>query len=481
MNTWLRRTLSLGIPFLFCITPCRAEQTAEQGVQSALEQLSDSLQAVVKRASPSIVEIQVSGYTRSEPEGDDESPRNQRGSHTLTRTNSIGSGVILDSDGYIVTNAHVLEGARRVRVTLDEKLRRSRAQWGGRGASTTLDAKIIGTFEEVDLAVVKIDAHGLPIIPIAESDTIEPGQLVFALGSPEGFRNSVSIGVVSAVGRVSESDDAATYIQTDAALNAGSSGGALVDMKGNLVGITTFMITEGGGSEGLGFALPGKLVYSVFQALKNIGHVDYGDVGIRVQNITPDLAAGLQLAQDWGILVSDVDPRSSAATAGVQAQDIILTLDGEAISNSPQLAASLYHKHSGDHVTLGLLRATRQFSVALRVSSHEHAPEKFLDSANLNRGLVARLGVLCVPLSESDQRTQSALRSEFGVMVAARLAGSDNKTELTSGDVIQSVNGTKVANVDALRAVVDTLKSGSPVVLRIERRRQFKYIALEID
>jgi serine protease Do len=479
MNTHLRRVVPCAIPFLFLVVPCLALQSAKPAIPSALEQLSDSLQAVVRKVSPSIVKIEVSGYTRSEQ--DEDSPRSQRGSHILTRTHSIGSGVILDSDGYIITNAHVLEGARRVRVTLDEKLRKSYPQSVGNRASITFEAKIIGSFEEADLAVVKIDARGLPSIRIAESDIIQPGQLVFALGSPEGFKNSVSIGVVSAVGRISESDGGATYIQTDATISAGSSGGALVDMKGDLIGITSFMITEGGGSEGLGFALPSKLVYSVFQALKNTGHVEYGDVGIRVQNVTPELAAGLQLAQEWGIIVSDLDPGSLAATAGVQVQDIILTLDGSAISSSPQFVAALYHKKPGDHVRLGLLRGQRQFSVDVRVFEHEHASEKSPETANLDRGLVAKLGVLCAQVSGDDHLTHPTLRSDSGVMVVARLANSDTKNELASGDVIQSVNGTKVTNVDTLRALIDKLDPGSAAVLRIERRKQFKYIAIEID
>ena len=462
--------------------PCGAQQPAEHATRSALEQLSDSLQAVVKKASPSIVEIQVWGYTRSEQEqeGDEDSPRTQRGSHILTRTHSIGSGVILDSDGYIVTNAHVLEGARRVRVTLDEKLRTARAPKSGKRSGTTFDAKIVGSFEEVDLAVIKIEAQGLPTIPIAESDSIQPGQLVFALGSPEGFRNSVSIGVVSAVGRVSETDSAATYIQTDAAINAGSSGGALVDMKGNLIGITSFMITEGGGSEGLGFALPSTLVYSIFQALKNTGHVDYGEVGIRVQNVTPELAAGLQLAQDWGVIISDVDPGTSAASAGVQAQDIILTLDNSSISSSPQFVAALYHKKPGDHVTLSLLRGQRQFSIDMPVLERDRFSAKLLDRDSVNGALVPRLGVLCARVTEGDH-PHPVFRSHSGVTVVARLANSDTKNDLTSGDVIESVNGMKAIDVDTLRALIDKLDPGSTVVLRIERRKQFKYLTIEIE
>lgn len=232
--------------------------------------------------------------------------------------------MILDSSGYVITNSHVLEGARRVQVTLEEKLRKSQSRFVGGRASATFDAQVIGTFEEVDLALLKIDATGLPTIPVADSDKLRPGQVVFAVGSPEGLKNSVSMGVISAVGRVSDHEGGATYIQTDAAIGSGSSGGALLNSEGRLVGITTFIVTEGGGSEGLGFALPSKLVYSVFQALKNTGYGHYGDVGLRVQDVTAVLASGLQLSQEWGVLVSDVAAGSPGANAASKCRTLSL-------------------------------------------------------------------------------------------------------------------------------------------------------------
>jgi serine protease Do len=218
------------------------------------------------------------------------------------------------------------------------------------------------------------------------------------------------MGIVSAVGRVNEDNGAATYIQTDAAINAGSSGGALVDMQGNLVGITSFMMTEGGGSEDLGFALPAKLVYSVFEALKKNGEVKYGDVGIRAQNITPVFAAGLQLSQEWGIVVSDVDPGSSAADAGVQDQDIIESLDGEPLSSSPQFVAALYNKKPRDHVRLSILRGARRLSVDLVVRDYHRASDDSLETANLDGGVVSKLGVVCVPLSKEDLTSNPPVR-----------------------------------------------------------------------
>jgi serine protease Do len=340
----------------------------------------------------------------------------------------------------------VVDSARQLRVTLDEKLRGSHAHVVGGLASNVFDARIIGVFEEADLALVKIDATGLPTVPIANSDTVQPGQLVFALGSPEGFKNLVSMGVISAVGRDSEGDRGASFIQTDAAMNPGSSGGALVDPKGNLVGITTFMVTDHGGNEGLGFALPSKLVQSIFQELKNTGHVAYGDIGIKVQNVTPALARGLQIPQDWGIIVSDLRPGSSAENAGLQVQDLILALDGHPLATVPQFTASFYGKRVGDHVQLELLRGSRCLTFKVPVAEHAADQEKPPDAAGLERGLVAKLGVLCVPVNQQAPSAKP-FRSTSGVIVVAKLAGTDLKTELMSGDVIRSVNGTAVTSL----------------------------------
>jgi serine protease Do len=468
------------IAVLLFVIYCPGQQSSENALQNPLEQLSDALQRVVAYTSPAIVEVEVIGYTRArDDDDDDDSARGQRGTEVLTRTHSFGSGVILDHSGYIITNAHVLEGGRRVRITLDEKLRRRQGRSAGGRMSVTFDAQVVGTFEEVDLALVKIDATDLPTIPIADSDSLRPGQLVFAVGSPEGLKNSVSMGVISAVGRVSDHDRGATYIQTDAAINAGSSGGALVDTQGHLVGITTFIVTEGGGSEGLGFALPSKLVYSVFQALKNTGHMDYGDVGLRVQNVTPVLAMGLQLPQEWGIIVSDVAAGSPAAKAGVQAQDIILSVDGNSLSTSPQFVTAFYNKRAGDRVQFEILRRSRRFTVDVAVVDHQSDSEKSPDTANVERSLLTKLGVMCVPLKPGGPH--SVRRSNYGVIVVAKLAASENKTDLISGDVIRSVNGTMVTSVDGLRSMVDGFEGGDTAVLQIERRGQFKYVAIEIN
>jgi serine protease Do len=203
-----------------------------------------------------------------------------------------------------------------------------------------LDAKVVRTFDAADVAVLKIDATGVPVLPLADVSEIQQGDLVFAIGNPEGLNNSLSMGVVSALGRPRESEAAPLYIQTDAAINPGSSGGALVNIHGQLIGMTSFILTEGGGSEGLGFALPSNLLYLIYKELRSKGHIEVGDVGLKVQAITSTMAAGLGLSQGSGLIVSDVDVDGPSDAAGIRPQDILIALDGSPITTIAQYATA---------------------------------------------------------------------------------------------------------------------------------------------
>src|SRR5215467_2937167 len=282
------KTLSMVASVLFLLGASGTQSAADN--HDPLAELSRSLQRVIAKVAPTTVTLEVVAYV---PPGDDDISAPQHEKELLAKAHLIGSGVIVDPSGYIITNAHVVEGAKLLRVTLNETLRATHARTVGEFTSTTFDGRVVGIFKEADLALVKIEASGLPAMPFANSDAVQPGELVFAVGSPEGYGNSVSMGVVSAVGRDSGTGDGTTFIQTDAAISPGSSGGALVNTNGDLVGITSFVITGTGTSEGLGFALPSNLVRSVFSELKTSGHVNYGGMGIKVQNMTPTLALGL--------------------------------------------------------------------------------------------------------------------------------------------------------------------------------------------
>lgn len=475
--TTARRVSLILITFLVfgsCVAHC-----VKSGEADSLTSLSQSLEKVISKVRPAVVTIEVAAYVH--PDDDDGRSANPHDRQHLTRSHAIGSGVIVDDRGYIVTNAHVVEGATALRVSLDETLRSSRATETLNLGSLTFDGRVVGVFEQADLAVVKIDAPKLPTIRFGNSDAVRPGQLVFAVGSPEGLKNSVSVGVVSGVERDSGTDEGATFIQTDVALNPGSSGGALVDTNGELIGINSFVMTDGHGSnQRLGFALPSKLVRSVFEELKNNGRVAYGDIGIRVQTVTPILAHGLPISQDWGIIVSDVIPGSTAEAAGIEIQDLILAVDGQPLTLVPQLAVLLYGKHIGDRLQLDLLRGSQHLSRIVMIAERAPAPDSSPPSDVLARGLIAKLGIICSAITQLESANRK-LRSAVGLLVIAKLNEGDIDNDLLSGDVIRSINGLAITNIEDLRSELEHLRPGNSAVLHIERQHHFEYLALEID
>jgi serine protease Do len=345
----------------------------------------------------------------------------------------------------------------------------------------TFEARVVGKFEEADLALLKIEAKGLPTIRLADSDTIQPGALVFSIGNPEGLKNTVGMGIVSAISRTNDAERPAAYIQTDAPINAGSSGGALVDINGKLVGITSFIVSESGGNEGLGFALPSNLVQLIYHELKTQGYVRTGDIGVKVQTITSTLAAGLGLSQDWGVVVSDVEPNSPAANAGLHVQDVLVALDGTPVRALPQFTASFYTMRAGDHVSLEVLRGARRLTFDLPILEKNEEPDDPIDSISNQSSPIAELGILCISMKERSRAENFELRSDSGVVVLAKLAHPTLRTSLTAGDLIRSVNGARVSTVKGLQSALEKFKSGDPVVLQIERRRHLKYVAFEMD
>ena len=298
-----------------------------------LVQLNGALESLAAKVSPAVVQILVTGYGPLREED-----RSQTA--FIVRQKAVGSGVIVDSNGYIMTNAHVVEGAQRIRVALPLPMGDSAGQVPI-GKRRILEARLVGQHKETDLALLKIDETDLPTLPLV-SQRPHVGQLVFAIGSPEGLQNSVTMGVVSALARQPDPTKPLTYLQTDAPINPGNSGGPLVDMNGAVLGINTFILSQGGGSEGLGFAIPARVVDFVYHSLRNHGHVHRVEIGAGAQEITPTLAEGLHLPQRWGVVVDDVIPDGPAAAAGLKIQDIIVTADDRRIETLPSLSAALY-------------------------------------------------------------------------------------------------------------------------------------------
>ncbi len=458
--------------------PAVAQPNANSAVQrlagsrETLVQLNDALETLATKVSPAVVQILVTGFGPVRDE-------NRSETALIVRQHAVGSGVVVDSNGYIMTNAHVVEGAERIQVALPIP-----ADSGVQvpiGKRRILDAKLLGLHKETDLALLKIDETALPTLAL---NTQRPrvGQLVFAIGSPEGLQNSLTMGVVSAVARQADPSKAMTYIQTDAPINPGNSGGPLVDMDGTVLGINTFILSQGGGSEGLGFAIPARVVDFVYHSLREHGHVHRVEIGAATQEITPTLADALHLSRHWGVIVVDVTPDGPAEAAGLKIQDIILQADDRHIETLPSLQSALYLHRLDKPVKLEILRGNDRKTIYVPAIEHRNVMDQILDNINPQNSLVPQLGVLAIDLTDQLRQQLSSLRVSSGVIVLGRTADLIlPDIGLQVGDVIHTLNGTTVDSVDKLRAMTQGLKVGTPVALQVERDGGFLYVSFEVE
>jgi serine protease Do len=442
-----------------------------------LRQLDSSLVALTSKVSRAVVQIQVTGIGPLHKK----STEGGEGLTVLAEEHAIGSGVILDPQGYIVTNAHVVERADRIRVVLPTPPGDSAFDTTPEGRAEILVAKLVGVDRETDLALLKVEADNLPTLPLGVNRPARPGELVFAIGSPGGLQNSITMGVISSVWRQPDPESPMAFVQTDAPINSGNSGGPLVDLDGYIVGLNTFIMTKGGGSEGLGFAIPASTVQFVSEELKLHGHVRRTEIQASAQTITPTLAAGLGLKQDWGVLISDVTPDGPADTAGLKVQDIVLTVDRRPITGLPGLSAALYQHRPDQDVTLSVLRGSSTMSLKISALQH-YDQEDELSALATPANKIARLGIFVTDLERNFQFVVGNARSATGVVVVARTSGPNAlKARLQAGDIIRSLNATPMDSVEQLRTAVRGLNSGDPVVLQIERDEKLQYVDFEMD
>jgi len=453
--------LSAGFAALFLFG--LAAQAQNRNNALALGQLSESLKDLSSRIAPSVVQIVGTGFGFDNDSG-------HADVNVLSKQRSTGSGVIVSEDGYIVTNAHVVEGATSIRVKANAAHDRR---------ASMFDARLVGVDRLVDLALLKIDADGLSPIPFGDSLKLEQGELVLAFGSPLGMDNSVSLGVVSAVARQLTEDDPRIYVQTDAPINPGNSGGPLVDANGSLVGINTFIFSQSGGSEGIGFAIPSNVVRYVYTSLRKDGHVHRGQIGIYARTITQPLASAFDLDPGKGVLVEDVTPESPAEKAGVQPGDVVLSIDGMELRDIRGLALQLYQYSIGDKVRLEILRKQKRSTVNVSVTEKPDDPQRFADMVNPTDSLIAPLGVLGLTIDDAIRKILP-LRNPDGVLVAAHSGASTYfGDQLRDGDVIHAVNGRSTAAVEMLRSELNRLEPADSVVLQVERDGSLMFLVLE--
>jgi serine protease Do len=445
----------------------RPAKVAPAAQPLTLTGLDAQLEALSRRVSSSVVQVLATGYTQST-------------GMLLARGQSTGSGVIVDPAGWIVTNAHVVDDARSVKVDV---LSPDATGPGGsilRPRSLRLPARLVGMDKETDVAVLKIERDGLTALELGDSEALHQGQLVMAFGSPLGLENSASLGVVSAVARQLKPDDPMIYVQTDASVNPGNSGGPLVDAAGRMVGLNTMILSQSGGNEGIGFAAPSNIVRTVYEQIKKTGSVRRGVIGVRAQTITPSLGAGLGLGLDRGVVLSDVTPEGPAEMAGLRPGDVVTALDGKPMQNARQFDVNLYRRAPGERVALSVKRGAETSDVSVGVVMRPDDAERFVAMVTPEKNLIPRLGVLALELDDDLRRVAGPLRGKEGVLIAARAGGADDG-ELKPGDVVYAVNGVSVLGLAELRSAVTKPPAGQPLVLQVERASKLLYVVIETE
>jgi serine protease Do len=475
---WSRHAWPEGrrpIPVLLLAVLLSASPALAQSRQPGLAELSKSLQDLAEKVSPAVVQIFVTGYAApDETDRSTTAPVIERGS---------GSGVIVDANGYIVTNAHVVRNATRIEVELPFAATGGdpgRSILGRRGR--TVGAQVVAVDEETDLAVIKVAAKALPVLQYGDSDGLRPGQLVLAFGSPLGLNSSVTMGVVSAVARQLEPEDPMIYIQTDAPINPGNSGGALVDTEGRLVGINTLILSQSGGSEGIGFAAPSNIVRNIVTQITKFGRVRRGEIGVHAQTITPLLAEAMKLPVDSGVILADVAQGSAASKAGLRIGDVVLALNGKAMENGRQFRINVYTHGVGEQITVDVRRGDQRLSIRVPVTERSGGAVS-LESLIGQMVSIPRLGLSALDLTPAIAQVLPPTRRDKGAVIARVAADApfSQQGRLHAGDVVHTLNGAAVGSAQDLATAAAAVPASGPVVLQVEREGVLYFVSFRVE
>ena len=450
--------------------PAPASQAAGGAARRGLFAMDTELQALAERVGPSVVTIEVTGLaTVQDP--------NTRQTTYIAKEQALGSGIIVDPAGYILTNNHVVERATSVSVLV---FRHRNKPAGGIEEGERFSATLVGRDSLTDLALLKVEADGLPALTLADSDNVHVGQLALAFGSPLGLENTVTMGVVSSTQRQLNSAAPVVYLQTDAAINPGNSGGPLVNIGGEVIGMNTMIASQSGGNEGVGFSIPSNTIRLVYEQLREHGHVRRGAIGIIARDITPTLASGLGFKQQSGVILEDVVPGSSADRSGLRPGDIVMGVDDKAFPGPRALSVLLFQKKVGDVATFKIQRGSKVMSLKVPVTERERDPESILDPTQSASNIVPKLGIVGVQITDSVAQLIPPTRIARGILVTALTAGGNASLfDLQPGDILHAMNRTPLDSLETLRKMLSALKPGDPVVFSIERGGQLNYVAFD--
>ncbi len=437
---------------------------------------TDSYADLVERVAPAVVTVRATRTVRQTqfaPQDDllrrffgdrDESREEGAPRPAPRRQGGLGSGVVVSPDGYILTNNHVVEGADKVRVDFTD----------GR----SLEARVVGTDRPSDLAVLKVAANGLTTVPTGDSDRVRVGDVVLAIGNPLGVGQTVTMGIVSGKGRATGGGNGTyeDFIQTDASINQGNSGGALISTRGELVGINSQILSPVGFNIGIGFAIPSNMAQGVLDQIVKTGTVRRGLLGVTVQGVSADLAKSLGLSDVRGAIVTDVAKDGAAAGAGIEQGDVILAVNGQRIDSSNALRNQIARTDPGTSVALTVLRDGRERQVQAKLG--ELPAEQAARTQATGDGEHERYGMAVKPLTP-ELAQQAGVDADRGLFVSeVDPDGPAAEAGIQSGDVITQVNGKKVGSRAELKAALDAATPSKPTLLLISRRGGNLFVTL---
>ena len=443
-----------------------------RGAQTATIQAPDWVR-LSKEAKPAVVNVSTKlnaeAPTRPEPRGRPERPDERSFEDFFKRffdetqrrpVRAAGSGFVLNSNGFIVTNNHVVENASDIQVKL--------------GDGRELPAKVVGRDAKTDLALLKVDATGLPVIPLGDSTALQVGEPVMAIGNPFGLEQTVTTGIVSATGRVIGSGPYDNFIQTDASINPGNSGGPLINARGEVIGINTAIFSRGGGSVGIGFAVPSSLAKTVITQLADHGKVERGWLGVSIQPLTKDLAKNFKRDNTNGALVSSVIEGSPADKAGLKAGDVIVEFNGKKVAKATELPSLVADLTVGRDVPMVVVRDGSEMRLNARIARLEdETPAKVADAQEKGQ-----LGLSVQPITPPVAR-ELGLKVKEGVLVRDVVEGGRAaEAGIRPGDVIVEINRQPVRTVEDLKVRVDKQADNEPIVLLVNRDGQALYVAV---
>ena len=459
-----------------CIGPVAAKAAAAPAPPDALLnadsvspllELDRAMEALAAHVTPAVVNVTVTSRSKPDPAaeqlpegaqqfgpfgrffGNPSQPQQPEIEHGL------GSGVVISPDGYIVTNNHVVEGAEDIRVTTSDR--------------RILKAKLIGSDSLTDLAVIKVDGANLSSVPWGDSNDVRPGQTVLAFGNPFGFRFTVTRGIVSAVNRAnpdpSDRRKPGEFIQTDAAINPGNSGGPLVDARGQVIGINTFLISPSGSFSGMGFAIPVKIAKPTVENLIRYGKVNHGYIGIGINDVTPENSSFFHLSNNIGAVVSQVEPDSPGAKAGLRIGDVITEIDRQKVTDAGELQVAVGEKPPGTKINLSVLRDGKEATVTVTLEDMNHPSEASADPGQSHGK--ARWGLGLQDLTPDLRQELQAPTEIHGALIENIQPGSSaDNAGLARGDVILEVNRQPVKSAaDVQQALQDVPKGQDALVL----------------